>query len=685
MKKSRFILLLGIITTTCLLPVGKADWSALKKSNTLVASSSTAVCYIGSTKFTTLDDALYYAEANNENDKIYVIPGLNAELKIEKSHTINEGDALLLPYDTPITDDDKINSAPGEKDYICNGFIDNFVSNRKTLVTLGAKVELTINGTLSIGAITGSKSWKKPMGQASSSYCEIKMGNGSKLTVNGELDCYGFIKDSDNGNSQITVNGTIKTPVVFYDFNGGTEASALASNDIHVFPFRQYDMPQIRPIMTFNYGSNLIGIGRIWANNDYNTIEASLLGKSNSFINMKESSAIDWQYVDTDSQTSDDFGNHSTNINILKGPLEFGSLSVTFVGFSIDSRAYYLPIPCGYSITVKNGGEFTLPSTIKGVKFMPGSSLKNEYGGTINLNAGVLFYQSATSADGEYSFDYPSEDAAVCLNDGKMNINAGFEGEITTSCDKTNEAALIFGKVYGPISDNFECSSYTAKTTYVYHNYGGASGIIGLNETSDSPSGAYFKQGEEYPSNANNDFWVGVGTKPDISVLVATVKDYTTDEILRTTEKIGSYYGYKSNQQTKRSYLITVNALPKSNGSTDLSYHWSIVSGTQKANGGSKLSETYLSSKAFITSEPDVKVDDVEAIDKTVRKSELTGNGYQTILVHTFAASTSTNNVTVHLYIEFKNSEGNIKYLGKTGGDSSTKISWRNFIFSGVK
>ncbi len=601
MKKSRFILLLGIITATCLLPVGKADWSALKKSNTLVASSSTAVCYIGNTKFTTLDDALFYAEANNENDKIYVIPGLNADnegLKINNDHKINEGDSLVLPIDgTTVLNEEGTNA--GE-------FADkNEAANLKTRITLKAGKTLTINGTLEIGAVTGSKSGI--MGQASGSYCELLMRDNSSLVVNEALNCYGFIKESAQNKSAISVNdgGKIETPVVFYDHVDGTTSAAISGNG--VFPYKQFDMPQIRSKMVFNYGSSLIGRMHIYGTNiKHCTATANLIGTSSSFINMEsdtntatgeEKTKLIWHYSDASSSTtSAAFANHATNIEVY-GTQSFGSISAT-IYMNIDSKDYYLPIPCGYNIVIgdntENSATFTLPSTIKGVKFMPGSSLTCNSGAIVNFNSGALFYQSTESNDGKSSFAYPSSDSAICLNNGIMNINAGFEGKITTSSNKTSKATLAFGEKYAPITDSKEGTD----TLAIYNNsngdseneLSGASGKIASVGTSKFVESYFTKNAEgegslEYPSYAGTEYWEGEsgGVLPDINNLVIKEKNkdgsYTGNEYCeeKNTNKLNSAAG-----ESATYYLEAVITPINHKEAYDLTYFWKITSDSTK-------------------------------------------------------------------------------------------------------
>ena len=544
MRKYRTIPLFVMSTSAIISSIGYGSWifSQFQEiGSEIVTKSSEPVCYIGSKKYTNLDAALQAAFENGTNDKIFVIPNLGFDVNILENHTIEKGDSLIIPYDGENYFNEKGNNGAG--------FADNDISKRKSRVCLGEGKVLIVNGELIIGGITGSNS--NPMGQASSSYCELQMGRSSSIVVSGNVFCYGFIKDS--GNSQITLKNESKmtTPIVFYDYSSASGMLKIKENG--VFPFEKFDVPSIRSKMIFEYGSSLIGKAHLNGDKigDINT-EATLIGKSDAFINMSEGSVINWKFNDSNNQkTSKEFSSHTTNVDIYGGG-SFGNLGVTIkyiVPYPINSKDYYLPIPYGYSVVIKNSADFSIPSNVKGVKFMPGSSLLCESGGKITFDAGALFYQNCKASDNT-SFNYVSTKAATFINNGIANLNSGFEGKIDTEKGKNKDAVLNISSMFKPITD---CLEGTSKSTYTW---GGGSGII--QDNGEQKTG-FFESASIYKSATNADYWMQTGKVANEISKVSIEADKTA-----------------SGENEKGTFKLKANIEPSPNDSTNVKYSWSI-------------------------------------------------------------------------------------------------------------
>ncbi len=627
MKKRKVIPLFALSTPFLTYCVGYGSWViGLKERGEIVSKApKIPVCYIGDKKYLTIDAALKDACGNGKADTIYVIPGLGKNLSINNSWEIESTDSLLLPYEGENVLNEKGNNG--------TDFADNNPSkNRKTLVTLGSGQTLTVNGTLSIGGVTGSGS--SPMGQASSSYCELDMQQKSSLIVGekGTLNCYGYIKESANNNeSSITIQngGTLLTPAVFYDHSSASTSYFIKNNG--VFPYKQFDVPQIRPTMIFKYGSTLIGKAHLYGTSAGDILtNANLIGKEGSFINMtSEDSKIIWRFSDTNTKTTNSsMSTHSTKVDVY-GTQNFGSLAVTISGVSVDSKDYYLPIPYGYSITVKKDANFTLPSTIKGVKFMPGSSLVSEPGSTLNFNSNILFYQGTKANNGIASFSYLTSDPAVFESNGTTYINKGFEGKISSSmsASSNSESKVIFGSDYGLIHDSKE------GTESAIYNWGGAFGIIG--ETSESASASYFQIGNEYSSSIGSGYWKGMTGEvlpSDVDNIDIVVTD-SAGNVLTKRPLVSDY-------ETAADYKMSVNYGPILNGPKDIQYVWNIVN--DDTNSSPDVTEAY-----FNLPKNETKHTSEYATDSS------------TIEVHTLANSTdSTKYFPVSVYLKFKGVDG---------------------------
>lgn len=555
MRKYRTIPLFVMSTSAILSSIGYGSWifgQYQEIGSEIVTKPSVAVCYIGTKKYTNLDVALKAAFGNGANDKIFVIPELGFDVNILENHTLEKGDSLIIPYAGENYFNEKGNNGAG--------FADNDIRKRKSRVCLEKGKVLNVKGDLIIGGITGSNS--NPMGQASSSYCEFKMGFSSSLVVSGNVFCYGYIKD--DGDSKITMKSGSKmtTPIVFYDYSSAGEMLEIKGNG--VFPFKQFDVPSIRSKMVFEYGSSLLGKAHLYGSKigDINT-DVPLIGKSGAFINMSEGSVVDWKFNDSSNQkTGNALSSHTTNVNIYGG-CSFGNLGVTIkyiISYPINSKDYYLPIPYGYSVVIKNGSNFSVPSSVKGVKFMPGSSLKCESGGKITFDSGVLFYQNCKASDGT-SFSYISQKAAELNNDGTININNGFEGRINTNSSDGN-AKLNLGSGYKTVSD---CKEGTSKSTY---SWGGATALFssdGNNPTdySNLTSNTSYK--------SKNKYWVVNESKEIRSIYLNSTS-------------------FKSGENKEGNFDITLSINPSDHDCEILSYHWKCLSSdaTLTISGDSK-------------------------------------------------------------------------------------------------
>lgn len=575
-------------------------------------SSRVPVAYIGDTKYFTLDAALDAAYNNGKEDKIYVIPNLAHSLYIQKSHIIEKGDSFLLPYEGETCLNEAGNNG--------TGFADNNTSNRKTQVILKEQETLTIESgaTMTIGAITGSGS--NPQGQASSSYCELTMGMNSTLSVKGNLNCYGFIKESRSG-SNILVNdgGTLTTPVSFYDHSSFITSSSYTGKNI--FPYNQFDIPSIRPNMIFSYGSTLFGRVHLYGSSFGDaTTSAKLIAPDGAFINMLDKNAkVEWKFADSSSNasTSKEFANHKTSIS-YSGNGSFGSLLVNISGTNVDSKNYYLPVPCGYSVFIKSGADFSIPSSIKGVKFMPGSLLDNENSAKLTFDSNVIFYQNTTADDGMTTFKYPVTDSARLINKGKLYINADFDGIIESDSSKEEDASVSFGWLYKQATD---CQEVTGKQGYTLtvntFKWGGAAWMT--ENSSGELVKTNFEAGWIYQSLKTESSWEKVEELPkDItsaSITSASNPEYAGNNGSEVRSGVGKNGGFD----------LTVTPEPNDYDSTDVSYSWKVSESTSGDTSGAHLQSKTGQTVTLLTDANSGNTDITYTIEATVSFTKVDG------------------------------------------------------------
>ena len=499
---SRFLILFIAFFSVC---TGLSSWnlnpSIPKGFDINIDNSKNKVAYFVDSNnqkrtFTSVEGALTAAQSGKEKKKaniIYVIPNSNPTI-VNKTLTLEAEDTLCIPYeDDPSNNVHNYFSEKYNSEINGNSFADNEVSKyRKNLITL---IDSTINidGTLQIGGRTGGSS---NQGATTGYYCDLLRKN-SVLNVKGTLESYGFIHADDSSSNSASIinlgvleNGktktsaVLKTPTVFYDYGSANQIRLLVTNiigghkDQKVFPFEKFDVPQIRPTIKINFGSTLIGkVHTYGATAKDQTCEAGIVGEKDAFILLTEGSCLEWKYSDESKEITsnhDKLKSHKTEISIY-GKALMGSLKVTVSGYEIISSEFYLPVPFGYYIYLKNGCELEFPNSLSGIKFMPGSCLTCEAGSQLNINTNTVFYQGLTSKDGSFTISYETSSPAKCLNSGTITINSGFEGVISTNQNK----GKIITKENLQSVDNckevqFTGSGFSLKATFYSYGWGGA-------------------------------------------------------------------------------------------------------------------------------------------------------------------------------------------------------------------
>lgn len=313
-----------------------------------------------------------------------------------------------------------------------------------------------------IGGVNGStESFVK--NQVTGQYSEITMSSKASLDIEGEVTCWGYIKEADKSNNGSNVivekTGKLKTPLVFYDFKGGNVS--LAFNLAKIFPISQWDMPNIQSQLTVNYGGKLVGCWLLNMNDTYFSGEAQILASDNAFFNMTNenckavikynpSSYLYTTWTDSSfwykkGTKYDPKGKGLTSFDLYGGGA-FGTLKVSFklglTTYDIVSSNFDLPINYRYQIGLHNG-TFNLGNKIK---FMPGSLLHVYEDATLNQTNNVIYIQSINydeaSKGGSYSYPELSSTSSIgntarLIVDGTYNVNSGnFGGYVETNNSK---------------------------------------------------------------------------------------------------------------------------------------------------------------------------------------------------------------------------------------------------------
>lgn len=441
-----------------------------------VAYSTTTNLY-----YTTVEKALLETTSGGTT---YILPGKNPSINSDCS--VSSGVTLCIPMTfndangtiTAEWDGSRTDGSGTNDDKYKTGIFKNIIIDgthtpsdstqqkvdkyRMNQVFLNAKLTVEQGGYLYIGGVNGSDE-NLVKNQVTGQYSEITMSSKASLDIEGEVTCWGYIKEADKSNNGSNVivekTGTLKVPLVFYDFKGG--GVSVAFYLANIFPLSQWDMPNIQSQLTVNYGGKLVGRWLLNMNDTYFSGDAQILASDKAFFNMTNenckavikynpSSYLYTTWTDSSFSykkgTKYDPNGKGLTIFDLYGGGAFGTLSVSFklgaIPYDIVSSNFDLPINYRYQIGLHNG-TFNLGNKIK---FMPGSLLHVYEDATLNQANNIIYIQSINydeaSKGGSYFYPELSSTSSIgntarLIVDGTYNVNSGnFGGYVETNNSK---------------------------------------------------------------------------------------------------------------------------------------------------------------------------------------------------------------------------------------------------------
>ena len=437
----KIISLLLFILMPLLLVTGFSSWIIVGEKSFVAGLSSITqvVCYytdsVGNVnEYTRIEKALEDAnkEATSTNlITVYVKPGTNPT--IYKDCTIGTYTTLCIPYSGTTyyatTDKNATNFNWGA----LSDFADKDpVTYRKNQITVSEDVTITNNGKLQLGGVFGKKD-AGVSGIINGDYCEIMLKDNAKIISTGNIECYGFIKESINDNeSRLELkSGKIIMPFTVYDFKSGT--LTLASYNEDIAPFNIYDMVNIQTLFRVHSGVEVSAEYRFEMSNQPFSGSLVFIGENNAGLILK-SGYIDFQYTsDTSSGTSKTVVEGQTVVN-LHGKMDVGTINISVSGYDMSSAKWFFPISYKLKMIINSG---SILSSSNKVKFMPGSSLIINKGGTVNLNNQLIFYPENYTEATKTEYYYPDNlSKAKLINNGNLVIGTagalGIAGGNTT-------------------------------------------------------------------------------------------------------------------------------------------------------------------------------------------------------------------------------------------------------------
>lgn len=539
--------------------IGFSSWIIVGEKNVTLGEApvTKAVCYFtdssGNKKeYTRIEKALEDANSiatSSFPQTVYVIPNLGFEVKIYKDCVVNPFVTLCLPhigttsYDSEISkmqDLDGDGNATDNETTFSDSTLAKVNSNRVTFVTLNEDVVLTVKngGALQIGGQFGREG-QTMAGQTTGLYCELGMRKNSKIISYGDVECYGYIKELDKLNNGSVLDlklGTLKCPLVIYDYKGGSLTLDISKSNI--CPFDIFDLPNIQSLMRIYSGVKVnaelrMVISALGLQQD----SVNLIGTTttNTMMCLK-TGYIEWKYTpDTIGITSNNVGS-KTKINVF-GDFSFGSIKISKgmpslgIGLDINTDNYFLPLSYKFQITVESGYNLSID---KKIKLMPGCNVWLKKDSNITINNSIVLYPSGyTETSTEYA-PYPTGlPAAKIYSNGITNLtsNGCVGGLIETS--ENNAILGISSSSYSVTSSEFSTDSVT-KTMQVYIDTNNSIENIASNKTFVSFNN-YWKNENITLGKYNIKFNVNGG-----NTIADQIKTFVTSKSVNISETINS-------------------------------------------------------------------------------------------------------------------------------------------------
>lgn len=329
-------------------------------------SKDLALFETGGQQFDDLNEAVAYAQANNQNKITLASAG-----KITGIYTIPSGVTLLIPFDDNRTD---YTTMPGTT---------GLVAAKKnqsvyTTLTMDEGSQITVYGNISLPAQVSSAN-SSYTGVISGPCGTIHMKPSSSIVLKNRsnLYCWGFI--TGTGNIKAESGATVYEEFQICDYRGGNATSTL-NGDKKVFPFTQYYVQNIEATLEIEYGAKETAVCRLHSSR-LSKADVSLnfiTQDSGGLFNLQRGSSFVKKY---------DSATERVTYEVI-GDANLSSIEIDAGATTVKSQNFNLPIMQNTTINVKRG-----TTTIdQSLCLIPGSQVIVDKGATVKIANGKSIY-----------------------------------------------------------------------------------------------------------------------------------------------------------------------------------------------------------------------------------------------------------------------------------------------------
>ena len=295
-------------------------------------NKAVALFEVGGQRFDDLNNAITYAQLNNQDKIIQVADG-----SISGNYTIPADITLLIPYNEEGT---LLTTIPAR------GTANQGASGEKQepyrTLTLEEGSSITVNGAISVGGMHyATAQWYACA--TTGAYGWIKMNGNSTITVNdgGKLYAWGYI----TGEGSITAESgaTVYEYFQVRDWRGGSQSSDMSNK---VFPFSQYYVQNIESRLSLKKGAEEKVFFATELRSKYVSSFVNFVGETDSMFT-PEGQFTKWYDASSDRMVFDIVGD--ATLNSIK-------LKITYlITVNVDSKNYVLPINNNVDLNVHSG------------------------------------------------------------------------------------------------------------------------------------------------------------------------------------------------------------------------------------------------------------------------------------------------------------------------------------------
>ena len=216
-------------------------------------------------------------------------------------------------------------------------------------LTLADGVEITVNGTLEVGAqLVGqgqsANSTSGNNGAIYDGYGQIIMEKGSHITMNGsntKLFAWGRI--TGEGKIEAKSGATIYEAFQITDFQGGSRTKALNGSSYKIFPFCQYYIQNIEVTLQINAGAKEYLYSCLYASQNAAVNDLPYIGSSGCMFNISSG------YIEKSYDKVND-----RQVYRMNGNATISDFSIS-IYISINTANYHLPLTNNIDCYIESG------------------------------------------------------------------------------------------------------------------------------------------------------------------------------------------------------------------------------------------------------------------------------------------------------------------------------------------